>query len=395
MTTTLFSGKFAVDGRPYTSVSSIIKTDTKIVQGKKSRAASGKAANLSKHLSATARGTAVHKPVRKFIRIGECDLELCYFDYFSGIQDWLSCLDLEPYWAEGPMLEKYQHLQQGPSAAVWCDKYRYIGVPDFVGKLGGVPVVMEFKTSDYLYRDDYDFRQFKQYSDWVRHYNAGMEVAAYANVWNQTTADDIHKGVVINSTPEACQLFIIERDIMKKKLTAFHKLCKEYSTDALTPLALGFSTAAGLGATGTLIDVAQRDEQGLLDNAFADTLGDAVGYGAISAGASAAATPLFGGRGPGLRGRAINNALLGAGVTAAGAGLIGLANSFGRRSGEETGDTQLGGGISVGALLAGAGYAHYATQDSFSTPATTADAEIIQEIQAMEQGTNRRPRTKR
>ena len=226
--TTLFSGKFAVDGLPYTSVSSIIKTDTKIVQGKKSRAASGKAANRSKHLSATARGTAVHSAVRSFIRTGECDLEPCYFDYFSGIQDWLSRLVLEPYWAEGPVLDKYQQLQQGPSAAVWCDKYRYIGVPDFVGKLGGVPVVIEFKTSDYLYRDNYDFRQFKQYSEWVRHHNAGMQVAAYANAWNPTTGDDIRTGVVINSTPDACQLFIIERDVMKKKLTAFHKLCKEY-----------------------------------------------------------------------------------------------------------------------------------------------------------------------
>jgi len=65
-------------------------------------------------------------------------------------------------------------------------------VPDFVGKLGGVPVVMEFKASDYMYRDNYDFRQIKQYSEWVRHHNAGMQVAAYANAWNQTTGDDIH-----------------------------------------------------------------------------------------------------------------------------------------------------------------------------------------------------------
>lgn len=183
--------------------------------------------------------------------------------------------------------------------------------------------------------------------------------------------------------------------VNKARRFATDLINKEYSTDALTPLVLGFSTAAGLGATGTLIDIAQREEQGLLDNSFADTLGDAVGYGAISAGASAAATPLFSGRGPGLRGRAINNALLGAGVTAAGAGLIGLANSFGRRSGEETGDTQLGGGISVGALLAVAGYAHYASNDSFNTPATDQDVAVIQELQAMEQGTNKRPHTKR
>jgi 1,4-alpha-glucan branching enzyme len=74
VTVTQFSGKFAVDGLPYTSVSSIIKTDTKIVQGRKSKALSKTDGKRTKHLSATARGTAVHNAVRKFIRTGECNL---------------------------------------------------------------------------------------------------------------------------------------------------------------------------------------------------------------------------------------------------------------------------------------------------------------------------------
>jgi hypothetical protein len=228
VTVTSFSGKFAVDGLPYTSVSSIIKTDTKIIQGKKSRAESSNPKKRTKQLSATARGTAVHGAVRKFLRTGECDLDPVYYDYFAGIQDCLSRLDLDPYWIEGPVLERYQHLQQGASAAVWCDKYRYLGIPDFIGSIGGVPCVIEFKTSDTLYRDNYNYKMFRQYAEWVKHHQAGMQVAAYANAWNQTTGDDIHTGVIINSTPEECQLFIIERDVMKKKLAAFHKLCREY-----------------------------------------------------------------------------------------------------------------------------------------------------------------------
>ena len=54
------------------------------------------------------------------------------------------------------MLDELQHLQQGPSAAVWCEKYRYIGIPDVVGKVGGVSCVIELKTSDTLYRNNYD-----------------------------------------------------------------------------------------------------------------------------------------------------------------------------------------------------------------------------------------------
>ena len=227
MTISQFSGKFAVDGLPYTSVSSIIKTDTKIIQGRKSKALS-KSHNHNKQLSATARGTAVHGAVRQFIRTGECDLDPAYYEYFSGIQDCLSHLDIEPYWVEGPVVDEYKHLQQGNSAAIWCEKYRYIGIPDLVGKIGGVPCVVEFKTSDTLYRDNYNYKEFKQYSEWVKHHQAGMQVAAYANAWKQTTGMEINTGVIINSTPSDTQLFIIERDTMKKKLTAFHKLCREY-----------------------------------------------------------------------------------------------------------------------------------------------------------------------
>ena len=146
MSLSQFHGRFTVDGLPFTSVSSIIKTDQRLVQGNRSRALANKSKQQSKTKSATARGIAVHSAVRQFLRSGECALDPAYY-YFAGIQDWLTRLDLETWWAETPVLDELQHLQQGPSAAVWCEKYRYIGFPDWVGKVGGVSCVLEFKRS--------------------------------------------------------------------------------------------------------------------------------------------------------------------------------------------------------------------------------------------------------
>ena len=228
MTISQYQGRFTVDGLPFTSVSSIIKTDQRLVQGNRSRALANKSKQKSKTKSATSRGIAVHGAVRQFLRTGECDLDPAYYDYFSGIQDWLTRLDLETWWAEAPVLEELQHLQQGPSVAVWCDKHRYIGVPDWVGKIGGVSCVLEFKTSDTLYRNNYNYKQFRQYAEWVKYHQASMQVAAYANAWKQTTDMSIDAGIIINSTPDECQLFIIERDELQKELKAFHKLCNDY-----------------------------------------------------------------------------------------------------------------------------------------------------------------------
>ena len=97
MSLSQFHGRFTVDGLPFTSVSSIIKTDQRLVQGNRSRALANKSKQQSKTKSATARGIAIHSAVRQFLRTGECDLDPAYYDYFAGIQDWLTRLDLETW----------------------------------------------------------------------------------------------------------------------------------------------------------------------------------------------------------------------------------------------------------------------------------------------------------
>lgn len=228
MTTTQYQGRFTVDGIPYTSVFSILKTDIKLAQSKRSAALSKSSSKKLKNKSATSRGIAVHAAVRQFLNTGDCDLAPEYYPYFDGIYDWLSRLDLDTWWAEGPMLDELQHLRNGPSAAVWCKNTRYIGIPDWAGTIGGVPCVVEFKTSDHLYRSTYNHKQFKQYYEWVKYNSAAQQTATYANAWTETTGMPIETGIVINSTPDDVQLFIIEKDEMKKKLSSFHKLVKDY-----------------------------------------------------------------------------------------------------------------------------------------------------------------------
>ena len=90
MTTTQYQGRFTVDGVPYTSVSSILKTDMKLTQGKRSAALNKSKDKKLKNKSATSRGIAVHSAVRQFLNTGDCDLSPEYYPYFDGIYEWLS-----------------------------------------------------------------------------------------------------------------------------------------------------------------------------------------------------------------------------------------------------------------------------------------------------------------
>ncbi len=228
MSTTKYSG-FQVDGEVYTSVSSIIKSDKKHFQSRKSAAWASKRKSKSVQLDATSRGIAVHSAIRSFVRTGECDLDPAYFQYFDNVVSLLKQFDLDVWWAEEPVHPELQHLRSGNHSAVWSNKpHKYIGIPDIAGTIGGVPCIVEFKTSDKLIRSNYHPKQFSQYSEWVKYNCAAMQVAAYANAWNQRTSMPISTGIIINTTPTEAQLFIIEKDEMKKRLSSFHKLCKEY-----------------------------------------------------------------------------------------------------------------------------------------------------------------------
>ena len=85
MTITQLQGRFTVDGLPFTSVPLVIKTDQRLMQGKRSQAFANKSKQQTKTKSATVRGIAVHSAVRQFLRSGQCNLDPAYYDYFSGV----------------------------------------------------------------------------------------------------------------------------------------------------------------------------------------------------------------------------------------------------------------------------------------------------------------------
>ncbi|QNI53360.1 PD-(D/E)XK nuclease superfamily protein [Synechococcus sp. BIOS-E4-1] len=223
---------FVVDGEAYPSVSSIIKSDPKHKQSKKSACLANQGKKKQHQLNSTNRGLAVHNACRQYLKTGECDLDPAYFKYFDPVHDLLKTLDLKLWWAEGPVLEELNHLRSGDKSAVWSNKpHKYIGIPDAAGLVGGVPCLLEFKTSTLPIRSNYNPKQFNQYSEWVRYSCAAQQVSAYIHAWNQRIKSrPIHTGLIINSTPEGAQLFIVEKGEVKKRLASFHKLCKEYKS---------------------------------------------------------------------------------------------------------------------------------------------------------------------
>ena len=49
--------------------------------------------------------------------------------------------------------------------------------------------------------NNYNYKQFKQYAEWVKHHQAAMQFAAYAHAWKETTDMNIEAGIIINSMP--------------------------------------------------------------------------------------------------------------------------------------------------------------------------------------------------
>lgn len=227
---TPFHSGFVCDGIPCISISRLLKSDSKNKTSKKASALA-KSKGISAHSRFQAeRGVAVHQAARDFLKDGEIDLPAKYYPYWENIWKSLSLLDIDPFWIEGPVIDSLSHLQQGIYSAVWNKRYQYAGSPDLVANIGGVNCVVEFKTSDLLWQDRYVFKDFKHYTNWHKYSQAAMQTAAYAKAFTQTTGIAVDTAIIINATRDDSQMFIIERPELKKHLTKFHTLAKEFLT---------------------------------------------------------------------------------------------------------------------------------------------------------------------
>lgn len=220
--------RYKCDGVILPSVSTILRSDPKFQQARKSRGASALQPGTARFGFAKQRGIEVHSAARKFIRTGEVDLSPKFYPYWEGIQKQLSLLDLTKVeWVEGPAIPELQHLRDGDNSAVWNLKQKYCGCPDLVANLGGLRTLVEFKTSDELHMATYDMN-FKNYSSWWRHSQSRMQVGSYCTAYEMTTGRPIEAAAIVVATRDDSQLFIMERDAIDKATQKFHKLAKSF-----------------------------------------------------------------------------------------------------------------------------------------------------------------------
>ena len=209
------------------SVSTILKADPKHKTFKQSLGAAG-SERSRRSLFAKDRGLQVHAAARRFIRTGEVDLAEKYFPYWANIHEALTLLDPQNVlWADGPVAESLQHLQQGEHSAVWDKQHKFVGCPDLVADCGGVRVMAEFKTSDSLFDSTYKLN-FKEYGSFYKYHQASMQLASYIDAFEKTTGITIDAGVIVVGTREESQLFVLEKPALQKGLKKFHKLAKDF-----------------------------------------------------------------------------------------------------------------------------------------------------------------------
>ena len=224
------SGGILIDGSAYPSVTKILTSDPKrktfykaqAVKRKK-QAFDGVGRAVGMH-----RGTSLHETFANYITTGECDCAPIYYSYWQNLLDVVSRIDIDPIWAERPLLPEHSKFTDGETSVIWSKKHKFLGKPDLIGLFGGVPAVCEIKTSTDLFTKNYDRRNFATYSQWMPYSHSAMQVASYAAAWNERTGDNINTGIVINVTPETAQLFIIDAPEMQSRFTNFRKLCRDF-----------------------------------------------------------------------------------------------------------------------------------------------------------------------
>ena len=225
------SGGILIDGMRLASVTSVLQHDPRRKTFYKSQAVKKKQTNFDGDTAATGqhRGTTLHACFADYITTGSCDVPEIYLPYWEQLYGLVSRLDItDILWAEKPMSDKYSQFSCGDVHCIWSNKHKYMGKPDLIASVGGVPAVWEIKTSRSHYCTRYDNRQFRSYGSWFSYAHAAMQVSAYSHAFNEQTNADINTGIVINVMPDDVQLFVIEGPELKSRFTNFRKLLKEF-----------------------------------------------------------------------------------------------------------------------------------------------------------------------
>ncbi len=224
------SGAILIDGLAFPSVSKILVSDPKRKTFYKSRGAKRKQGSLDSDSVSTGRhrGESLHEAFAQFITTGECDVPEIYLPYWDNLYSFISPLNIQPVWAEKPLLPEHQHFTSGETSVIWSTKDKFLGKPDLIGNIEGVNAVVEIKTSRTPYSKSFDHRKFIAYGEFYSYAHSAMQVAAYTKAWTERTKQKIDVGIVINVMPDGLQFFTVEYPEMQLRLKNFRALAREY-----------------------------------------------------------------------------------------------------------------------------------------------------------------------
>ena len=224
------SSAVLVDGVALPSVTKILASDPKKVSYYKSLGLKRKTTNYDGAGIAVGRhrGISLHSSFNQYLLHGDADIAPCYYKHWDNLYNLVKDWDFTPVWSEAPLLEEHSQFKQGDVSIIYSKKYSYLGNPDFIGGLGGVPIIAELKTGSDVMTKNYDSRRFQTYSQWMPYYSAATQVSSYAQAWKECTKQDITTGVVINVTENDAQFFVVDQPEMSSRFKSFRKLARNY-----------------------------------------------------------------------------------------------------------------------------------------------------------------------
>ena len=229
-------GPILVDGECYPSVSKILASDPKKKSFYKSRGLKKRTRSPGSSETVEAgriRGRSLHECFSDYITTGEADVPPLYYEHWAQLHELISSFDItDLQWAERPLAPEHSKFQQGDTAVIYSKKSKYLGKPDLIASLGGVPCIWEIKTSNDLYSKNYDYTKFISYSSFLPYCHAALQVGAYRKAWAECTGQQIDTGIIINVTKNDSQLFIVERPELLSRQKSFTKLAKDYHAKA-------------------------------------------------------------------------------------------------------------------------------------------------------------------
>ena len=142
---------------------------------------------------ASAKGTAVHKLVEKYLN-----------NSFEG--KFLNPLAIESFRTMQPVLDRYIDNIHSQEVPLWSDHLKLAGRVDCIAEFDGRLSIIDFKTS----------RKEKK-KEWIPDYF--MQSCAYAIMWEERTNLPITQLVVIIApTDKKPQIFVEHRDVWTKPL---------------------------------------------------------------------------------------------------------------------------------------------------------------------------------